>query len=178
MFAVFIKYVNMTDPKNPHLFLTENTLRETIELLYFSYRDFTQVADNILGAYGFGRAHHRVLYFVGRYPERSVGSLLKLLRITKQSLSRVLKELIDQGFIAQRQDLEDKRIKILTLTDQGHILEKKLSNAQKELIEKAFFLSEPDGVYHFHSILLGLIQNEADRKLFKNPDPQYIAKTC
>src|SRR5512145_2590120 len=91
--------VNMTDVKtgiNP-LFLREEELRQGLELLFFAYRDFTGEADAILGEYGFGRAHHRVIYFVGRNPGMTVSELLGILRITKQSLSRVLGQLVDEG---------------------------------------------------------------------------------
>ena len=79
------------------LFLREEELRQGIELLYFAYRDFTAEADAMLARYGFGRAHHRVIYFVGRHPQMSVGDLLGILRITKQSLSRVLGQLVLPG---------------------------------------------------------------------------------
>ena len=98
------KYVNMADIKigaNP-LFLREEELRQGMELLFFAYRDFTGEPDQILADYGFGRAHHRVIYFVGRNPNITVTELLEILKITKQSLSRVLSTLINEGFINQR----------------------------------------------------------------------------
>src|SRR5204863_5695230 len=98
----------MADIKSPPasgatepLFLREEELRQGIELLYYAYRDFTAEPDDMLARYGFGRAHHRVIYFVGRYPEMTVTELLGILRITKQSLSRVLGQLVRQGFIRQ-----------------------------------------------------------------------------
>src|SRR3546814_5831813 len=93
------RYVNMSDVKggpNP-LFLREEELRQAMELLFFAYRDFTGEPDKILAAYGFGRAHHRVIYFVGRNPGITVSELLAILRITKQSLSRVLGQLVGEG---------------------------------------------------------------------------------
>src|SRR5690242_21085474 len=86
------------------LFLREEELRQAIELLYYAYRDFTAEPDAMLAKYGFGRAHHRVIYFVGRHPRMSVTDLLGILRITKQSLSRVLGQLVRQGFIRQRSE--------------------------------------------------------------------------
>ena len=77
-------------------------MRQGIELLFFAYRDFTAEPDAILARYDFGRAHHRVIHFVGRHPQMTVGELLGILRITKQSLSRVLGQLVRQGFIIQR----------------------------------------------------------------------------
>src|SRR5579871_2152145 len=92
-----------------HLFLREEELRQGIELLFYAYRDFTAEPDAMLARYGFGRAHHRVIYFVGRHPHMSVSELLGILRITKQSLSRVLGQLVDQGFIQQRTGKADRR---------------------------------------------------------------------
>src|SRR3546814_5420594 len=97
---------------NP-LFLREEELRQAMELLFFAYRDFTGEPDKILAAYGFGRAHHRVIYFVGRNPGITVSELLAILRITKQSLSRVLGQLVGEGFITQRPGLRDRRQRLL-----------------------------------------------------------------
>ena len=88
-------------PRANPLFLRDEDLREAIELLFFAYRDFTGEADAILEKFGFGRAHHRVIYFVGANIGISVGELLSILKITKQSLSRVLSQLMDEGFIIQ-----------------------------------------------------------------------------
>src|ERR1700754_672898 len=100
-------------PANP-LFLREDDLRQGIELLFFAYRDFTAKADETLVQYGFGRAHHRVIYFVGRNPGMTVSDLLDILKITKQSLSRVLGQLVRQGFIQQRPG-PDRRQRLLDL---------------------------------------------------------------
>src|ERR671921_2232501 len=89
--------------------VAEEAVREGIELLFFAYRDFTAEPDAILEEYGFGRAHHRVVHFVGRHPQMTVGELLTILRITKQSLSRVLGQLVQQGFIAQHRGPDDRR---------------------------------------------------------------------
>lgn len=94
-------------------------MRQGIELLYFAYRDFTAGPDEILAGYGFGRAHHRVIYFVGRHPGMTVSGLLGILRITKQSLSRVLGQLIEEEFIRQRAGERDRRQRLLNLTDKG-----------------------------------------------------------
>ena len=91
------------------LLITEEELRQAMELLFFAYRDFTGEADALLADFGFGRAHHRVIYFVGRHPGMAVSELLGILKITKQSLSRVLGQLIDDGFILQRTDAADLR---------------------------------------------------------------------
>ncbi|MGC2525046.1 MAG: helix-turn-helix domain-containing protein, partial [Stellaceae bacterium] len=95
---------------------SEDAVRDGIELLFFAYRDFTAEPDAILARYGFGRAHHRVIHFVGRHPHMTVSELLGILRITKQSLSRVLGELVQQGFVAQRPGAHDRRQRLLELT--------------------------------------------------------------
>ncbi|MEL7050033.1 MAG: helix-turn-helix domain-containing protein, partial [Pseudomonadota bacterium] len=84
-----------------------------MELLFFAYRDFTSDADTVLADFKFGRAHHRVLHFVHRNPGLRVADLLEILRITKQSLSRVLKQLIDEGFICQKSSQSDGRARLL-----------------------------------------------------------------
>ncbi len=111
---------------NP-LFLREEDLRQTIELLFFAYRDFTEGPDKILAEVGFGRAHHRVINFVFRNEGISVTELLRILKITKQSLSRVLTQLVNDGYIDQIQGTKDRRQKRLYLTEKGLSLEKKLS---------------------------------------------------
>ncbi|MBT6096175.1 MAG: MarR family transcriptional regulator [Rhodospirillaceae bacterium] len=113
-------------------------MRQAIELLFFAYRDFTGEADDILTEYGFGRAHHRALYFVGRNPGAAVNELLAILKITKQSLARVLGQLIDEGYIRQDSDPTDGRKRLLTLTDKGCDLEMLLMQRQSRRIQRAF----------------------------------------
>lgn len=108
-----------------------------VELLFFAYREFTAGPDAILDEYGFGRAHHRVLHFVHRNPGLRVADLLDILRITKQSLARVLKQLIDQGFILQRAGADDRRVRRLFVTAKGSRLAEKLTSLQVKRIESA-----------------------------------------
>ena len=108
-----------------------------IELLFFAYREFTTDADSILAQYGFGRAHHRILHFVNRDPGMTVADLLDLLQITKQSLSRVLRQVIDDGFVAQLPGDEDRRQRLLYPTAKGRALTLELSRAQAARIEAA-----------------------------------------
>src|SRR5271154_2104602 len=117
---------------NNLLFLREEDLRQGIELLFYAYRDFTAEPDAMLGRYSFGRAHHRVIYFVGRHPNMSVSDLLDILQITKQSLSRVLGQLVRQGFIVQRTGRSDRRQRLLELTSKGVELERQLSENQRQ----------------------------------------------
>lgn len=142
---------------NP-LFLRDEDLRESIELLFYAYREFTAEPDEILGELGLGRAHHRAIYFVGRYPGISVTDLLRILRITKQSLSRVLSQLVDEGFIEQQKGQEDRRQRLLTLTEKGRELERKLTDRQRSLLRKAFKDSGAEGVEGYRSVLSGMIQ--------------------
>ena len=108
-----------------------------IELLFFAYRDFTSDPDQILSAYGFGRAHHRVLHFVNRMPGLTVAELLDVLKITKQSLARVLKQLIDSGHIVQVQGPKDRRQRELYPTAKGRALALALARPQSRRIRRA-----------------------------------------
>lgn len=108
-----------------------------IELLFFAYRDFTSDPDAILARYGFGRAHHRVLHFVNRRPGLTVADLLDVLRITKQSLARVLKQLVDGGYIVQVQGPRDRRQRELYVTNKGHELALALAMPQSRRIRAA-----------------------------------------
>jgi DNA-binding MarR family transcriptional regulator len=157
----------MTDIKtgiNP-LFLREEELRQGIELLFYAYRDFTAEPDAMLGDYGFGRAHHRVIYFVGRNPGMTVSDLLDILRITKQSLSRVLGQLVDEGFITQRTGSRDRRQRLLDLTEKGVELERQLTERQRARIARAYREAGAEAVEGFRKVMLGLI-DEADRERF------------
>lgn len=108
---------------------------ETIEALFFAYRDFVSDPDRILSDYGFGRAHHRVLYFVNRQPGMTVAELLDILKITKQSLARVLRQLIESGYIQQNEGEKDRRKRLLFPTSQGRKLILALSQPQSKRIE-------------------------------------------
>jgi DNA-binding MarR family transcriptional regulator len=111
---------------------------DIIELLFFAYRDFVGDPDEVLSKLGFGRAHHRVLHFVNRNPGMKVAELLDILRITKQSLGRVLKQLIDQGYVLQREGARDRRQRLLFVTPKGETLALKLAMLQTERISRSF----------------------------------------
>ena len=143
-------------------FMAEEELRQAMELLFFAYRDFTGEADALLADFGFGRAHHRVIYFVGRHPGMAVSELLGILKITKQSLSRVLGQLIDDGFILQRTDAADLRRRHLYLTTKGADLERRLSERQSQRIMRAYQDAGADAVQGFRAVLRAII-NEEDR---------------
>ncbi len=151
--------------KIPHsnLYLREEELRRGIELLYFAYRDFTRDPDAILADSGFGRAHHRVLYFVGRNPGTTVSGLLSLLRITKQSLSRVLGQLIEEGYVDQVAGVEDRRQRLLYLTEKGQSFEKELFSTQRQRVAEAYKKAGPEAVAGFWEVLLNIV-NEDERE--------------
>jgi DNA-binding MarR family transcriptional regulator len=110
---------------------------ELIELLFFAYRDFVSDADEVLRRLGFGRAHHRVLHFVNRNPGMKVAELLELLRITKQSLGRVLKPLIEGGYVEQKEGANDRRQRLLFVTAKGEALALRLASLQSARIARA-----------------------------------------
>ena len=111
---------------------------DIIELLFFAYRDFVGDPDEVLSKLAFGRAHHRVLHFVNRNPGMKVADLLEILNITKQSLGRVLKQLVDQGFVVQKEGAQDRRQRLLYVTPKGETLALKLAGLQTQRINRAF----------------------------------------
>lgn len=131
-----------------------------IELLFFAYRDFVSDPDELLMELGFGRAHHRVVHFVGRDPGMTVAQLLDILRITKQSLGRVLKELIDQGYVFQKEGENDRRQRLLHLTPKGEELRKRLMTPQMDRIRRAVAESEAGAAHHYRAMLYHLINPE------------------
>lgn len=128
-------------PADPN---AEPPLFDLIELLFFAYRDFVGDPDRILEQYGFGRAHHRVLHFVNRNPGLTIAALLDILRITKQSLNRVLKELIEQGYVEQQAGETDRRQRLLFATDRGRALALDLATLQTRRIAHALEAAGPD----------------------------------
>lgn len=142
------------------LYLREDELRRGIELLFFGYRDFIAESDGALAALGLGRAHHRALHFIGRKPDLSVNELLAILKITKQSLGRVLKDLSGRGLVEQKQGRRDRRQRLLRLTAEGEALHARLLTGQRARIARAFREAGPDAVAGFRKVLAGLIQED------------------
>ena len=147
------------------LYLRKQDLRKGIELLFFAYRDFTAEADRILEPFGLGRAHHRVLYFVGRHPNMRVRDLLDTLNITKQSLSRVLSHLIQNGYVQQKTGERDKRQRLLRLTDKGKKLEAQLTEAQSRRFAAAYSERGGEDVTGFQNLLISLLNPETRHSL-------------
>src|ERR1700747_1573085 len=131
---------------------------DLIELLFFAYRDFIGDPDDVLAKLGFGRAHHRVLHFVNRNPGMKVAELLDVLKITKQSLGRVLKQLIDQGYIVQKEGANDRRQRLLSVTPKGEARAMKLAGLQTERITRALAEFGPGGHEAARKFLAAMIE--------------------
>src|SRR5947208_10938073 len=140
---------------------------DIIELLFFAYRDFVGDADHELEAFGFGRAHHRVLHFVHRYPGLKVADLLDVLRITKQSLGRVLKQLLDEGYILQKTGNNDRRQRLLYATAKGEALVAKLAGLQTDRINRAVAGIDPAGVELVRQFLRAMIDRDDPDKVLE-----------
>lgn len=145
-------------------------MREGIELLFFAYRDFLEEADQVLARHKLGRAHHRALYFIGQHPAITVSGLLKLLRITKQSLSRVLADLVALEMIEQTPGLRDRRRRHLRLTAKGLEVERDLTAQQRALLARAYRQAGAEAVDGFRKVLLGLITEQDRRALMARRD--------
>jgi DNA-binding MarR family transcriptional regulator len=153
--------VDVKSSVNP-LFLREEELRQGIELLFYAYRDFTSDPDKILERHGFGRAHHRAVHFINRNSGITVQELLAILRITKQSLSRVLGQLVREGYVVQERGTRDRRQRHLHLTPKGVELERLVSEPQRDRVARAYREAGAEAVEGYRKVLLGLI-NEIDR---------------
>jgi DNA-binding MarR family transcriptional regulator len=142
----------------------EKRLEELAELLFFAYRDFVSDPDAILARIGFGRAHHRVIHFVGRSPGMPVAELLAILQITKQSLSRVLRELIDRGYVRQVEGALDRRQRLLYLTPKGDDLKLRLITPQIERFRRALHGPGRANEQQFRGMLLAMIDADGQRQ--------------
>lgn len=133
---------------------------DLIELLFFAYRDFVGDADDVLAKFGFGRAHHRVLHFINRHPGMKVAELLEVLKITKQSLGRVLKQLVDQGYVIQKAGASDRRQRLLYVTPKGEGLAMRLADLQTERIAGALAELGPGGHETARRFLVAMIDQD------------------
>ena len=161
----------MTNSKNISgeslLYLTDNQLRQGIEAMFFAYRGFTADPDRILEEYGYGRAHHRAVHFINCSPGTTVNNLLNILGVTKQSLNRVLRTLVEDTLVEVKIGTRDKRERNLFLTDQGHELQKRLSVAQSNRMRKAFKNAGPNAVSGFKTVLEAMMDPELNRIYLK-----------
>jgi DNA-binding MarR family transcriptional regulator len=159
------------------LFLRDEELRQGIELLFYAYRDFTAGPDAILAKLEFGRAHHRVIYFVGRYPGIKVGELLAILRITKQSLSRVLGQLLREGYVTHKPGPTDRRERRLELTATGIELERQLTENQRARVAAAYRAAGAAAVDGYKKVLLGLIDETDRARAASTPAPTGVRRS-
>ena len=142
------------------LFLTDEQLRKGIEAMFFAYRGFTADPDRILENYAYGRAHHRAIHFIHRSPGTTVNNLLTILGVTKQSLNRVLRTLIEDGLVESRVGPRDKRERHLYLTEKGTALEHELSDAQRGRMRAAYRAAGPAAVAGFRQVLEAMMEPE------------------
>ncbi len=133
---------------------------DIIELLFFAYRDFVSDPDDVLRNFGFGRAHHRVLHFVNRHPGMKVAELLNVLKITKQSLGRVLKQLVDQGYVVQKEGENDRRQRLLYVTPKGKALAMRLAYMQTARIAHALAELGPGAHEAARRFLIAMIDSD------------------
>ena len=147
------------------LFLTDEQLRKGIEAMFFAYRGFTADPDRILQGMDYGRAHHRAVHFINRSPGTTVGNLLVILGVTKQSLNRVLRTLFDDDLVEARVGKTDKRERRLYLTEKGAALERALSDAQRARMRAAYRAAGPSAVAGFRQVLEAMMDPDA-RKHF------------
>ncbi len=148
------------------LYLNKREIRKVIELIFFSYRDFTAGPDQILEKINFGRAHHRVIYFVGKQKNLTIKELLAILQITKQSLSRVLNQLVEEKYILVSTG-KDKRTKNLKLTKKGEELEIKLTTIQIEKIKKVLSSYTEKDINGFKKVLFSMIEEKNKKKFIE-----------
>jgi DNA-binding MarR family transcriptional regulator len=164
----------VTEPKTarslPHttpnpLFLRDQELTRGVELLDFAYRALTAEPDRILGGLGLGRNHRRVIHFVARQPGMTLAELVDIVRLTKQSLSRTIKELETKGLITRGASQRDRRRRPLRLTELGAELEERLNGGLRRRLALAYRAAGADAVAGYHQVLLGLVDERARRHL-------------
>lgn len=146
------------------LFLTDEQIRQGIEAMYFAYRGLTNEPDRILATMAYGRAHHRAIHFINRAPGTTVTNLLEMLGVTKQSLNRVLRTLIEDGLVESKVGKVDKRERNLFLTEAGIALEARLSDAQRTRMRATYRAAGPEAVAGFRKVMEAMMDAELHRK--------------
>ena len=154
------------------LYLTDEQLRQGIELMFFAYRGFTADPDRILDTHGYGRAHHRALHFINRRPGLTVNDLLDILGVTKQSLNRVLRQLVDDGLVQSDIGKQDRRQRNLSLTPKGAALEAELSDSQRARMRKAYSNAGAEAVQGFRAVLEQIIEPDMREQIAKLAEKQ------
>ena len=183
------KYVNMADlitnarrtspePKAGEQDLTtRGPIWDLIELLFFAYRDFVSDPDQVLADFGFGRAHHRVLHFVCRNRGMKVADLLDILKITKQSLGRVLKQLVDEGYVNQKEGANDRRQRLLFATPKGEELALRLAGLQTERISRALAQLGPGSHEQARRFLIAMLDDDGRQDVLRLIEPEDAVRT-
>lgn len=154
-----------TFPSASPLFLREDEVRRGIELLHFGHAALMGAIEELLDSHGLGQAHHRALYFIGRQNDQAVGAILGLLGVTKQSLGRVLQDLIDRGLVETRPGIRDRRQKLLRLTEKGRQIEAELFARLRERMSAAYAQAGQGPVTGFWRVLEGLLNPEDLRRV-------------
>ena len=154
------------------LFLTDEQLRKGIEAMFFAYRGFTADPDRILADYDYGRAHHRALHFINRAPGTTVNNLLTILGVTKQSLNRVLRALVEDGLVDSRVGERDRRERHLFLTERGEALERALSEAQRARLRAAYRAAGPEAVAGFRKVLEAMMDDDIRTQFYGLKEPR------
>lgn len=149
------------------LFLTEDQLLQGIELMFFAYKGFTSDPDRILQNHTYGRAHHRAIHFINRNEGITVNNLMDILGVTKQSLNRVLRQLVDDGLVESLVGKKDRRERNLRLTEIGKELEQQLSAAQRNRMRMAYRAAGPDAVQGFRKVLENIMDDNMQHYLKK-----------
>ena len=168
----------MADPGGPTtgenlLFLTDEQLRKGIEAMFFAYRGFTEDPDRILAERGYGRAHHRALHYIHSAPGTTVKTLLSILGVTKQSLNRVLRTLIEDGLVKSTVGQKDRRERHLFLTENGEALETQLSDAQRRRMRGAYRAAGPEAVQGFRQVLEAMMDGEIRKRYTQLVEGRY-----
>lgn len=145
-------------------YLSDEQVQQGIEAMFFAYRGFTHDPDRILATMAYGRAHHRAIHFIARSPSTTVNNLLGILGVTKQSLNRVLRTLVQDGLVESRVGENDKRERHLRLTDAGARLERQLSDAQRARVRDAYKNAGPEAVSGFRTVLEAMMEPDLRRK--------------
>jgi DNA-binding MarR family transcriptional regulator len=154
------------------LFLTDEQLRKGVEAMFFAYRGFTADPDRILEKHGYGRAHHRAVHFINRQQGLTVTALLEMLGVTKQSLNRVLRTLIEDGLVESRVGRKDKRERLLYLTETGIALERELSEVQRARMRGAYRAAGPQAVAGFRQVLEAMMDPDLRRHYLKREETE------
>ena len=153
-------------------YLTDEQLRQGIELMFFAYRAFTRDPDDILREHGYGRAHHRALHFIGAGHARTVTELIDILGVTKQSLNRVLRDLLENDLVERGVGETDRRQRPLALTEKGAELERRLAEAQRGRVRRAFREAGPEAVAGFRQVLERMLDDSNRDQLL-----EFVART-